>query len=293
MGNLMKAEFRKISSTRLWWAMMIPAVAIAFGFAFFWGRITNNFVDYLGSHDLDQLTRLLGINADKLPVGLLGLAHGINVGTVFAMVFGVLALAGEYHRKTITTTFLTAPTRFHALAAKMATYVVWGVVYGLAIFGAAALGILLGVSGGRLPDGGQWLGMLGAAILATVLMTLFGIGFGAVLNSVLASNIILLIYMLIVENVLVLFLWSKAPVLGALLPNGTANGIVGGVGAAAFGAAASSSPLGLDEELKFVLQFSAGAPGVQSWWESALVFSGWALLFFVAGWAINQRRDIT
>lgn len=290
---LIKAEFRKTLTTRLWWALMIPAVALAFGFSFFWGKITNDFVDYVGTNDLDILINAVGLNPDKLPVGLLGLAHGINVGTIFAMTFGVLALAGEYHRKTITTTFLTSPTRFHALAAKMATYVVWGVVYGVVIFGASALGILIGVSGNHLPSGGQWLGMLAAGILATVLVTLFGIGFGAVLNSVIASNIILIIYMLIVENVLILFLWTKAPILGAVLPNGTANGIVGGVGAEAFGAAASSSPLGLDDELRFALQFAAGAPGVQSWWESALVFSGWALLFFVIGWALNQRRDIT
>jgi len=75
--------------------------------------------------------------------------------------------------------------------------------------------------------------------------------------------------------------------------NGTANGIVGGVGAEAFGAAASNSPLGLDTEIRFGLQFAAGAPGVQSWWESGLVFAGWAVLFFAAGWALNQRRDIT
>jgi ABC-2 type transport system permease protein len=293
MGRLIKSEFRKTLTTRLWWTLLIPAIALAFGFAFVWGRITNNFVEYLGRNDLEELTSLLGIDADKLPVGMLGLAHGINVATIFAMIFGVLALAGEYHRKTITTTFLTAPTRFHALTAKMATYVLWGVGYGAVIFLAAGLGVAIGVDGDRLPSTEQWLGMLGAGILATVLVTLFGIGFGAVLNSVIASNIILIVYMLIIENVLVLFLWFQAPWLGAILPNGTANGIVGGVGAEAFGAAASTSPLGLDEELRFALQFAAGAPGVQSWWESALVFSGWALLFFVVGWAINQRRDIT
>jgi ABC-2 type transport system permease protein len=291
--GMVKAEFRKTTSTKLWWALMIPAFALALGFAFFWGRITNDFVNYLGRSDLKQLTDALGIPAEELPVGLLGLAHGINIATVFAMIFGVLALAGEYHRKTITTTFLTSSTRFHALSAKMTTYILWGVLYGVVIFAAAALGILLGVDGDKLPAGDQWLGMLGVAVLATILVTLFGVGFGAVLNSVIASNIILIIYFLIIENVLVLFLWFKAPILGAILPNGTANGIVGGVGADAFGAAEATSPLGLNEELKFALQFSAGAPGVQSWWASALVFSGWTLVFFMIGWMINQRRDIT
>ena len=35
MGPLIKAEFRKILTTKLWWALLIPAVLLAVGWA--WG----------------------------------------------------------------------------------------------------------------------------------------------------------------------------------------------------------------------------------------------------------------
>lgn len=294
MGNLIKAEFRKTLSLKMWWALMIPAVVFAFLFALGWGAVTNDFSDFLGSRDTRELTEALGIQTGVLPVGLLALGHGINIGTIFPIIFGVFALAGEYTKKTITTTFLTAPNRVSALTAKMITYIVWGVVYGLIISAAASLGTVLTVSNARLPTAGQWLGMFGAGVLATVLATLFGIGVGAVWRSVVGSVVTLIIWMLVIENVLVFIAygWGKIAWLGGVLPNGTVNGIVGAIGAEAFGAAGVKVP-GLDDETSWFLQFAAGAPGAFSWWASALIFLAWTMLFFGAGWAANQKRDIT
>jgi ABC-2 type transport system permease protein len=273
---------------------MIPSVVFAFLFALGWGAITNDFSDFLGSSDTREVTSALGIQTGELPVGLLALGHGINISTIFPMIFGVFALAGEYTKKTITTTFLTAPNRVSALTAKMITYIGWGAIYGLIIVGAASLGTVLTVSSVRLPSAAQWLGVAGAGVLATTLATLFGIGLGAVWRSVVGSVITLTIYMLVVENVLVFIGWGwlKLSWLGGVLPNGTANGIVGAIGAEAFGAAGVSIP-GLDEETKWGLQYAAGAPGAFSWWASALIFLAWTLLFFGLGWAANQKRDIT
>lgn len=294
MGNLIKAEFRKTLTLKAWWALMIPAVLFAFGFALGWGALTNDLSDFLGSKDTRELTSALGIETGVLPVGLLALGHGINIGTMFPIIFGVFALAGEYTKKTITTTFLTAPNRVSALSAKMITYVAWGVVYGVIIVAAAALGTVITVSSERLPTAGQWLGVLGAGVLATTLATLFGIGVGAVWRSVVGSIITLTIWMLIVENVLVLVLYGTADIawLGGVLPNGTVNGIVGAIGAEAFGAAGIKVP-GMTDELAWGLQYAAGAPGAFSWWASALIFLGWTMIFFLGGWFVNQKKDIT
>jgi hypothetical protein len=176
MGNLIKAEFRKTLTTKSWWGLMIPTALLAFGFAMGWGAVTNDFSDYLGGSDTREITAALGIQTGQLPVGLLALGHGINIGTIFPMIFGVFALAGEYTKKTITTTFLTAPNRGSALTAKMITYIVWGAIYGVLIVAVASLGTVLTVDSSRLPTTSQWLGMLGAGVLATILATLFGMG---------------------------------------------------------------------------------------------------------------------
>jgi ABC-2 type transport system permease protein len=111
---------------------------------------------------------------------------------------------------------------------------------------------------------------------------------------VVGSVITLTIYLLVVENVLVLLFYGLWGVdwLGGVLPNGTMNGIVGAIGAQAFGAAGVKVP-GLDSETQWTLQYVAGAPGAFSWWASGLIFLAWTMVFFVGGWVINKRRDIT
>ncbi|TNC22746.1 ABC-2 transporter permease [Amycolatopsis alkalitolerans] len=294
MGRLLVAEFRKTLTTKSWWGLMIPAVVLAFGFALGWGAFANEVGDVLTSSQTQTIARALGIETGNLPMGLLAIAHGINIGLTFPVIFGVFALAGEYSKKTITTTFLTAPNRVSVLTAKMITYIVWGAIYGIVLAAVSSLGILITVDGSRLPTGGQWIGVLGASMLAGVLATLFGIGVGAMWNSVVGSVVTLVIYLLIIENVLVLLFYGlwRIDWLGAVLPNGTMNGIVGAIGAQAFGASGVKVP-GLDKETQWTLQYVAGAPGAVSWWASALVFLAWTAVFFAGGWAANQRRDIT
>lgn len=294
MGRLLVAEFRKTLTTKSWWGLMIPAVVLAFGFALGWGAFANEVGDVLSSRETQAITQALGIETGDLPMGLLAIGHGVNIGLTFPVIFGVFALAGEYSKKTITTTFLTAPNRVSVLTAKMITYTVWGAVYGVVVAAASSLGIMISVDGSRLPTGGQWLAVLGASVLAGALATLFGIGVGAVWNSVVGSVVTLVIYLLVIENVLVLLFYGlwRVDWLGGVLPNGTMNGIVGAIGAQAFGAAGVKVP-GLDDEAQWTLQYVAGAPGAFSWWASALVFLVWTMVFFAGGWAMNQRRDIT
>ncbi|GAA4546016.1 ABC transporter permease subunit [Amycolatopsis samaneae] len=293
MGNLLKAEFRKTLTLNTWWVLIIPLVVVSFGLTFVWGRITDNFASYIGRGTARKLAESVGLNADAFPVGLLAIAHGVNIAQIIPALFGVFALAGEYRSKTITTTFLTAPNRLTALSAKMLTYIVWGVIYGLISFGVSALATVLSVDSTRLPSGPQWLGALGGTVLASVLVMLFGIGFGAVLRNVTLAVVLLLVWFLIVENVLVISMWGVTSALGGILPNGTANGIVGGIAADAFKINTLNLPDGVDHWSQLGLQLAAGAPGVFSWWASALIFLAWTMAFFVAGWAGNQRRDIT
>jgi ABC-2 type transport system permease protein len=293
MGRLVKAEFRKTLSLNTWWILIIPLVVVSFWLSFGWGRATNDFADFIGNGPASAIASELGLSPDQLPVGLMAIAHGVNIAQLIPAIFGVFALAGEYSSKTITTTFLTAPNRVSALTAKMITYVVWGALYGLLSFVVAAVATVITVNSERLPTTGEWLGALGATVLSYILVTLFGVGFGAVLNKIVLAVLLLVGYFLLIENVLVLLLWGQTDVLGAILPNGTANGIVGGVAASAMGVTSLNVPGSVQQFDKLGLQLAAGAPGVISWWASALVFLAWTLVFFVGGWMSNQKRDIT
>lgn len=290
MGNLIKAEFRKTTTTGLWWGLLIPTVLLALGWALGTGALGRSVMDVVSSSEAEELTRLLGVEPSQWQVALFGMARSINVATIFPMIFGGLAISNEFNRKTITTTFLTAPNRVAALTAKMLVYVAWGAIYGVAIVAAVSIGITLTSDAGALPDAGGWLALAGVGVLASILMTMLGVGVGALMNSVIGTTVVLILYMLIIENGLQFVLSTQGweDVIG-FLPNGAVNGLTGSVAASLFLANAGVVP----DELVEVLRFAAGALGAFDWWLSGLVFLVWTALFFAAGWAITQRKDIT
>lgn len=289
MANLLKAEFRKVVTTNLWWALLIPTVLLALGWAWGAGFVGAQVDQATSSADFQSLQRTLGINSDQWKWSVFGMARSINIATLFPLVFGALAISGEYSRKTITTTFLTAPDRFSALSAKLLTYVAWGALYGLAIVAMVSLGIAIPSEASRLPGASGWLALLGVGIIASVLMTLFGVGIGALVRNVPATVVLLVLYFLLVENGLAIVLAFQLPELIGYLPNGSINGLTGSVAADIFLASADSVRDNVEEFVRFL----AGARGAFDWWASGLIFLGWTALAFGGGWLATQKRDIT
>lgn len=290
MGNLLQSEFRKTITTGLWWGLMIPTVLLAFGWGLGTGFLGKGFVDLASQNDVEQLSEIFGITPDQWKVSLFGIARSINVATIFPMIFGGLAIANEINRRTITTTFLTAPSRGAALSAKMLVYILWGALYGVVIVLSVGLGVILSSDSGQLPDASGWLALATAGLVSSVLMTMFGVGVGALMTSVVGTTVVLLLYMLLVENglSLVLSINGLDQVIG-FLPNGSVNGITGSVAADLFMSSAGVVP----DELQQVLRYLAGAGGAFDWWLSGLIFLSWTAIAFVGGWAATARKDIT
>ncbi|MEU4444202.1 hypothetical protein AB0K14_29950 [Actinosynnema sp. NPDC050801] len=290
MGNLIKSEFRKTTSTGLWWGLMIPTVLLAFGWALGTGAIFKTITDFMSSSEAEELTTLLGVDASQWQMSVFGMARSINVATIFPMIFGGLAIANEINRKTITTTFLTAPNRVSALTAKMIVYILWGAIFGVVIVASVSIGIAITSDSGSLPDVGGWLALAGVGVLSSILMTMFGVGVGALMTSVVGTTVVLLLYMLIVENGIQLVLASQGlPEIIGFLPNGAVNGLTGSVASSLFVANAGVVPEDLVEGLRAI----GGALGAFDWWLSGLIFLVWTALFFLGGWAATQRKDIT
>ncbi|MEU4769026.1 ABC transporter permease subunit [Actinosynnema sp. NPDC023794] len=290
MGNLIKAEFRKTTTTGLWWGLMIPTVLLAFGWALGTGAIFKTVSDFMNSSDAEELATLLNVDPSQWQMSVFGIARSINVATIFPMIFGGLAIANEINRKTITTTFLTSPNRVSALAAKMIVYILWGAIFGIAIVAAVSIGIAITSDAGSLPDAGGWLALAGVGVLSSILMTMFGVGVGALMTSVVGTTVVLLLYMLIVENGIQLVLASQGlPEIIGFLPNGAVNGLTGSVASSLFLSNAGVVP----EDMVEALRAFAGALGAFDWWLSGLIFLAWSALFFLGGWAATQRKDIT
>lgn len=291
IGNLIRAEFRKLLSTKLWWVLLIPSVLLALGWSWIWSALATSFAEALAQ---DPDFRQLGVSLDNLPIAGFGMARAINITTIFPMVLGGLAVASEIQRKTITTTFLTASTRLSVLSAKLITYVAVGLIYGLLNVGVCGVGILLGARGHSdlLPSAENWLLLAGAGILATLMWTLLAVGLGALLGNTIATLLSLLLYSILVENLLVLVLPFHIP---AFLPNQAADGMTSSVAAQALldRIGPDQIPSYLRDPIEQLVRTIAGAKGVYSWWLEALVFLGWTAIFFGFGWFGAKRRDIT
>jgi ABC-2 type transport system permease protein len=293
MGRLITAEFRKILTVKLWWALLIPAVALAFGASLFTAGIARDVAQSVRDEALLEQT---GLTFQDVPWAVIALSRSINVTTIFPMLFGALGLSTELHRRTITTSFLTAPNRPTMLGAKAVTYLVWGLIYGVVIVGVSMLGTLAGSGGEYLPSAGDILLVGVAGILSCALWTLFGLGVGALLGSTTGSVVLLLIYAVIAEPVLAVFLHNNV---AGSLPNSAADGLTGASAAQMIvdqlqnypqvRAAMVDNPTDWGNVLQ-VIRIGAGSVGSLVWWVSGLVFLAWTAVFFGAGMLVNQRR---
>lgn len=300
MGKLIKAEFRKILTTKLWWGLLIVALVVAGGWA---GLLSSAFDGIAEEIQRSDLTQRAGIDLADISFSVVFLARAINIATIFPMLFGGLAIASELGRKTITTSFLTAPNRTMLLGAKAITYVIWGAIYGVAITLAATLGIVIGTGGDHLVGVTTWLSTAAAGLLSCVLWTLLGLGVGALIGSPVGTVIVLLVYGLAIgplsDLVLTGFAGGNANLAGAL-PNGAANGLTGSTAADTLAAEIEANAGGLSvlpgdlvERFQDTARLAAGGLGSYGLLASAAIFFGWAMLFFALGLARTQSRDIT
>lgn len=277
MNRLVIAEFRKIRTTRLWWALLIPAAVVSLVFT--WGGAALGTVG-----DLNRGSRGL------LPIALPAFAQGIGFATVFGLILGGTAVTGEMRHKTITTTYLTASTRGSVLVAKQVAYAVVGLFYGVVCMVAATVGALLG---SNLPDAGAWFTLAAVGVLAMVLWTLLGVGLGALIGNQVGTIVGGVVYVLVVELVAnAVMRFNDLGQIPPYLPSKSSGDMVSTLSFDLFTATAPRgifSAARMDAELRdfFGLQYSP------AWWASGLVFVAWTVVFGLAGHLTARQRDIT
>lgn len=282
MGGLVRAEFRKIFTVNLWWALLIPIAVLGF----FSGLVGTA----VGT--IDQLQQAAG---RPVPVALLTVSMSTNYGTIFAALFGTLAVASEHRTKSITTTYLTANPRAAVLGAKLISHAAVGLGYGLVNVLFGTVGGLIGAGTSGFGDLGSWLAVSAAGVLAMVLWTLLGVGFGALVTHSVVAVISLVAYKFVIEfMVSTMLLGSEFAGVVAFLPGSAGNGIVGNLAVPMFVAdmAGNEEPL-VPTGVFEVLHFFFGGSYDHPWWLSLTTFVGYTLVFVAAGWMLNERRDIT
>ena len=298
MGRLIAAEFRKTLTTNVWWVLLICSAVVALLVSWLGSLALSGLIHSVRS-SVPATGALVDDIIDKLPLSAAFLARGINVATVFPMLFGVLGFANELSRKTITTTYLTAPNRGSLLTAKGITYAAWGAIFGFIICAVSSIGIL--IPSGPLPDAGNWVLMIVAGVLLSTLMALLGLGVGALLGSVVGSAILLLMYTMFVELIISSALSFSAHIWTGWLINVSADGTTSALASQTITdkALEISQSFGNHPPASALDTFRSGinalteASSNTDWWASGLIFAGWVAIFVGLGWLRSTKRDIT
>ncbi|MGW7525919.1 ABC transporter permease subunit [Streptomyces sp. NPDC054783] len=131
------------------------------------------------------------------------LAH-VGLASLFTLVFGILAVAGEYRHRTVTDTYLSTPARGRVIGAKLLVHAVFG-----ALTAVAGSLVGLGVAAAWWSDKGvsfvwsdstMW-ATIGGGIAWNAAFAAIGVGVGALIRSLVGAVAVALAWVALVEGI--------------------------------------------------------------------------------------------
>jgi ABC-2 type transport system permease protein len=261
-GAPVRSELRKITSTRLWWGLLIgvavyTAISAAASAAFAG-------VDAGGGQP--QSAPLSSPEAIRTVYA----SAAFGGAYIFAMILGITGMTGEYRYQTITSTFLATPRRVRIVLSKMAAHVGYGLGYGAfaAVVALVVGGVVISIRGFGLGYGTDrlWPSIL-LGIVAVALWTLVGLGIGTLIRNQIAAILVAVFVVFLVESIAT-----------AILAATHHDGIAKWLPTNASNALTSPGNTTLD---------------YLPWWAGGLVLLGYAVVLAGVGLLLSSRRDVT
>jgi ABC-type transport system involved in multi-copper enzyme maturation permease subunit len=209
------------------------------------------------------------------------LGAGFRTATLLGPLLGVLCVTTEYRHKTITGTLLLTPHRSHVLVAKIVSTTVWAVAMTLLTFVAVAA-VGLPWNAGMGGSVGSVLDQAGSVVpelfLATVLLGLFGLGFGTLVKNQIAGVLVTIGGTLILEGLIVVLFVTVFHYDLNWLPNEATAAFAGVIAkGTGFGGGGGNS-------INFHLL---------TWWVGGLAMLGWGIVPLTVGYFTTFRKDVT
>lgn len=228
MIDLVKSEYRKFTSTRMWWILLI---SMAGYMAFTAAMIALLFV-------LDGPNASTGIEGEPVsmdpslvPQTVYTIAS--SMGYAFPALIGALSFTGEFRHKTITPTLIATPNRTKLLLAKLLSGVPMGAIYGaagtLVTVGAGALVLTIGDVPTQLDTLFAW-EIIGRSILSLTLWLLLGVALGSAIKNQAIVIVGLIVFTQFLEPLARTLLPMVEPLEGVakFLPGAVGDAITGG-----------------------------------------------------------------
>ncbi len=214
MRALLRSEVRKVVTTRLWWGMLLGALALAA-----LGVVAQIATNGLKNNPAAPLTD---------PATQRSVLASATGGYIFSVVVGIILITTEYRHFTSRPTFLLEPRRGRVIAAKLLVAAGVGLLYGVACVGVAvaitvpwfaAKGIVLGWA-----SNGLVVTMVGAAV-AVAIFAVVGVGVGVLFRNQVTAVIAALAYLFVIEPLIAVIPVVKEAY--RFLPGAASNALTG------------------------------------------------------------------
>lgn len=204
--NLIKSEWRKLIYVRAHWGLLIAATLIST-----LSVVVTPFI-------LADQGELFGLGLGQTEAVDATYANGIS-GYIFAIILGIMLMAGEFRHGTAVATFLTAPKRGSVLAAKLGMAAIAGVLLMWISTGFSFLAGFLVLSTfeeAGSPSEDLFLNTLVAATIGGAVLGVIGVAIGTLVRNQMLAITGALIYLFVIDPILLTFL----PDTGKYLPTG-------------------------------------------------------------------------
>lgn len=164
---MLRAEIMKLTTTRAPWLLLAAA----------------------------QVVVIIGVGGADDAVK--GVAH-VGLASMFPLMLGIMAVAGEYRHQTVTDTYLTTPHRWRVIAAKLVVHTGAGLGFGL-VGAAVALGTTAALQ--RFELSAEMTRTVVGAVCWNTVFAALGVGVGAVIRNQVAAIAAALAWLALVEGV--------------------------------------------------------------------------------------------
>jgi hypothetical protein len=253
--NLIRAELRKLFSTKLWLWLLLGACVLS-------GGGTALLIGFADQATASPQSGIPPVESEAFTQ--LALAGGANA-VVFFLILGIIGMTQEYRHRTATPTFLVSPRRGQVILAKLLTYLGISLLFAVVVNAVVVAVALpwLSAKGAPVSLSGDNLEVLLSSIGGAALYGMVGVGVGALLRNQVAAVVGSLIYLFVAEPIL-----RGVPATASAykyLPGGTLESIT-----------ATTTNTDLLQR-----------------WQGALLLTGYGIVLAVAGWIFAVRRDIS
>jgi ABC-2 type transport system permease protein len=189
MTALVRAEWTKLFTTRVWIGLLIGACLLVTAFSIFFTAFAGDPESGIPAVGTEQYEEL-------------ALATAANVTVIF-LILGIIGMTQEYRHRTATPTFLTTPRRGRVVVAKLLAYGLVAIPVALVVLAVDVVVVLIyaGARGDAPPLAGDNLRTLGLSGLVLVAFAVIGVGVGALLRNQVGAIVGALVYLYVVEPI--------------------------------------------------------------------------------------------